>query len=206
MGTASSLVSPGEVIEDGYGGEGGEACEIPVEVKPKARLLRSSFRRGPRVIGASFKSTGSVDLEYAAEYERLRKEYEIFRVSKNNEISSMQKKEAKLDEENKRLRAELQVRNSPDTTIQRLPSYLTHLLVTSFKICGCVNISYEAVHHSQQALQKTYQKILREKESALEAKYQAMERAATFEHDRDKVKRQFKVNHTTCAILWLSLQ
>ncbi|XP_024910121.1 nephrocystin-3 isoform X2 [Cynoglossus semilaevis] len=155
MGTASSLVSPGEVIEDGYGGEGGEACEIPVEVKPKARLLRSSFRRGPRVIGASFKSTGSVDLEYAAEYERLRKEYEIFRVSKNNEISSMQKKEAKLDEENKRLRAELQ------------------------------------------ALQKTYQKILREKESALEAKYQAMERASTFEHDRDKVKRQFKIFRET---------
>uniref|UniRef100_A0A4W6CXJ0 Nephrocystin-3 n=1 Tax=Lates calcarifer TaxID=8187 RepID=A0A4W6CXJ0_LATCA len=155
MGTASSLVSPGEVIEDGYGGEGGEACEIPVEVKPKARLLRSSFRRTPRVIGASFKSTGSVDLEYAAEYERLRKEYEIFRVSKNNEISSMQKKEAKLDEENKRLRAELQ------------------------------------------ALQKTYQKILREKESALEAKYQAMERAATFEHDRDKVKRQFKIFRET---------
>uniref|UniRef100_A0A3Q2CAM0 Nephrocystin-3 n=1 Tax=Cyprinodon variegatus TaxID=28743 RepID=A0A3Q2CAM0_CYPVA len=155
MGTASSLVSPGEVIEDGYGGEGGEACEIPVEVKPKARLLRSSFRRGPRVIGASFKSTGSVDLEYAAEYERLRKEYEIFRVSKNNEITSMQKKEAKLDEENKRLRAELQ------------------------------------------ALQKTYQKILREKEAALEAKYQAMERAATFEHDRDKVKRQFKIFRET---------
>lgn len=48
-----------------------------------------------------------------------------------------------------------------------------------------------------QALQKTYQKILREKESALEAKYQAMERAATFEHDRDKVKRQFKVDHKT---------
>lgn len=45
-----------------------------------------------------------------------------------------------------------------------------------------------------QALQKTYQKILREKEGALEAKYQAMERAVTFEHDRDRVKRQFKVN------------
>ncbi|XP_013868832.1 nephrocystin-3 isoform X2 [Austrofundulus limnaeus] len=156
MGTASSLVSPGgEVIEDGYGGDGGEACEIPVEVKPKARLLRSSFRRGPRVIGASFKSTGSVDLEYAAEYERLRKEYEIFRVSKNNEVASMQRKEAKLDEENKRLRAELQ------------------------------------------ALQKTYQKILREKEAALEAKYQAMERAVTVEHDRDKVKRQFKIFRET---------
>lgn len=188
MGTASSLVSPGEVIEDGYGGEGGEACEIPVEVKPKARLLRSSFRRGPRVIGASFKSTGSVDLEYAAEYERLRKEYEIFRVSKNNEISSMQKKEAKLDEENKRLRAELQVKNS------------LHFLVALFKICENVNISSKFGYHSQQALQKTYQKILREKESALEAKYQAMERAATFEHDRDKVKRQFKVNHAICAL------
>ncbi|KAM5157002.1 nephrocystin-3 isoform 2-T2 [Mantella aurantiaca] len=155
MGTASSMVSPGEVIEDTYGGGGGEACEIPVEVKPKARLLRSSFRRGPRVIGASFKSTASVDLEYAAEYERLKKDYEIFRVSKNNEIASMQKKEVKLDEENKRLRAELQ------------------------------------------ALQKTYQKILREKESAVEAKYQAMERAATFEHDRDKVKRQFKIFRET---------
>lgn len=50
-----------------------------------------------------------------------------------------------------------------------------------------------------QALQKTYQKILREKESALEAKYQAMERAATFEHDRDKVKRQFKVDCKTAT-------
>ncbi|XP_064025922.1 nephrocystin-3 isoform X2 [Pogoniulus pusillus] len=130
MGTASSLVSPaggvGEVIEDTYGGGGGEACEIPVE-----------------------------ELECVAEYERLKKEYEIFRVSKNNEVASMVKKEAKLDRENKRLRAELQ------------------------------------------ALQKTYQKILREKESALEAKYQAMERAATFEHDRDKVKRQFKIFRET---------
>ncbi|XP_072808987.1 nephrocystin-3 isoform X2 [Vicugna pacos] len=181
MGTASSLVSPagGEVIEDIYGAGGGEACEIPVEVKPKARLLRSSFRRGagvaaaaagagpgslPRgaggggLLGASFKSTGSSvpELEYAAaEYERLKKEYEIFRVSKNQELLSMGRREAKLDTENKRLRAELQ------------------------------------------ALQKTYQKILREKESALEAKYQAMERAATFEHDRDKVKRQFKIFRET---------
>ncbi|KAM6224830.1 nephrocystin-3 [Rhynchocyon petersi] len=174
MGTASSLVSPagGEVIEDTYGAGGGEACEIPVEVKPKARLLRSSFRRGagaggpgslPRgtgggLLGASFKSTGSSvpELEYAAaEYERLKKEYDIFRVSKNQELLSMGRREAKLDTENKRLRAELQ------------------------------------------ALQKTYQKILREKESALEAKYQAMERAATFERDRDKVKRQFKIFRET---------
>ncbi|XP_070582462.1 nephrocystin-3 [Erythrolamprus reginae] len=165
MGSASSLVNPmvtvGEVIEDPYEGGGGEACEIPVEVKPKARLLRSSFRwvgasRPGGLIGASFKSTASVqELEWMAEFERLKKEYEIFRISKNNEVTAMIKKEAKLDKENKRLRAELQ------------------------------------------ALQKTYQKILREKESAVEAKYQAMERAATFEHDRDKVRRQFKIFRET---------
>ncbi|XP_060036243.1 nephrocystin-3 isoform X2 [Erinaceus europaeus] len=177
MGTASSLASPagGEVIEDTYGAGGGEACEIPVEVKPKARLLRSSFRRGGGaagggpgslgrgaggggLLGASFRSTGSAAPELecaAAEYERLKKEYEIFRVSKHQELLAMGRREAKLDTENKRLRAELQ------------------------------------------ALQKTYQKILREKESAVEAKYQAMERAATFEHDRDKVKRQFKIFRET---------
>lgn len=59
---------------------------------------------------------------------------------------------------------------------------------------GALITLYNVAHNLWQALQKTYQKILREKESALEAKYQAMERAATFEHDRDKVKRQFKVN------------
>ncbi|XP_058513216.1 nephrocystin-3 isoform X3 [Ochotona princeps] len=175
MGTASSLVRPagGEVFEDTYGAGGGEACEIPVEVKPKARLLRGSLRRGAGsgpgaqargagggggLLGASFRSTGSSvpELEYAAaECERLRKEYEIFRVSKTQELLSMGRREAKLDTENKRLRAELQ------------------------------------------ALQKTYQKILREKESALEAKCQAMERAATFEQDRDKVKRQFKIFRET---------
>lgn len=128
MGTASSLVRPagGEVIEDTYGAGGGEACEIPVEVKPKARLLRGSLRRGAGsgpgaqargaggggLLGASFRSTGSSvpELEYAAaECERLRKEYEIFRVSKTQELLSMGRREAKLDTENKRLRAELQV-------------------------------------------------------------------------------------------------
>ncbi|KAL6076537.1 hypothetical protein STEG23_016718 [Scotinomys teguina] len=140
MGTASSLVSPagGEVIEDTYGAGGGEACEIPVEVKPKARLLRSSFRKGtgagpgslPRaaggggLLGASFKSTGSSvpELEYAAaEFERLKKEYEIFRVSKNQELLSMGRREAKLDTENKRLRAELQIfRETKENEIQDL--------------------------------------------------------------------------------------
>ena len=100
-------------------------------------MLRSSFRRaagvaaagagpgslprgagGGGLLGASFKSTGSSvpELEYAAaEYERLKKEYEIFRVSKNQELLSMGRREAKLDTENKRLRAELQVMLCPGT-------------------------------------------------------------------------------------------
>ncbi|XP_012883490.1 PREDICTED: nephrocystin-3 [Dipodomys ordii] len=122
------------------------------------RVTELESAGGGGLPGASFRSTGSSvpELECAAaELERLRKEYEIFRVSKGQEVLSLGRREAQLDSENRRLRAELQ------------------------------------------ALQKTYQKILREKESALEAKYQAMERAATFEQDRDKVKRQFKIFRET---------
>lgn len=53
IGTASSLVSPRVGwSKDTYGAGGGEDLRDPVEVKPKARLLRSSFRRGPRVAAA----------------------------------------------------------------------------------------------------------------------------------------------------------
>ena len=49
------------------------------------------------------------------------------------------------------------------------------------------------VHCSIQALQKTCNKLRLERDMALDAEYQALERAATFEHDRNKVQRQFKV-------------
>ena len=40
--------------------------------------------------------------------ERIRKEFEMYRLNKENEIANMQKKEKKLETENRRLRAELQ--------------------------------------------------------------------------------------------------
>lgn len=56
------------------------------------------------------------ELEYAAaEYERLKKEYEIFPEWQEPELLSMGRREAKLDTENKRLRAELQVMLCPGT-------------------------------------------------------------------------------------------
>ena len=45
-----------------------------------------------------------------------------------------------------------------------------------------------------QAMQKTCNKLRQERDMALDAEYQALERAATFEQDRNKVQRQFKVS------------
>lgn len=47
-----------------------------------------------------------MDLENP-EVERIRKDFEMYRLNKDNEITNMQKKEKKLETENKRLRAEL---------------------------------------------------------------------------------------------------
>ena len=43
-------------------------------------------------------------------------------------------------------------------------------------------------------MQKTCNKLRQERDMALDAEYQALERAATFEQDRNKVQRQFKVS------------
>ena len=83
--------------------------------------------------------------------EKIRRELEMYRMQKENEIANLQKKEQKLETENKRLRGELQ------------------------------------------ALQKTSSKLRHERDQALEAEHQALARASTFENDRDKVQRQFKV-------------
>lgn len=47
-----------------------------------------------------------MDLENP-EVERIRKDFEMYRLNKDNEIANIQKKEQKLETENKRLRAEL---------------------------------------------------------------------------------------------------
>ncbi|KAK3582860.1 hypothetical protein CHS0354_012470 [Potamilus streckersoni] len=79
----------------------------------------------------------------------------MYRLNKENEIANMQKKEQKLETENKRLRAELLV------------------------------------------LQKTCNNMRQERDAAVEEKYQALTRAAAFEHDRDKIQRMFKIFRET---------
>jgi len=54
------------------------------------------------------RSALSVDLEHP-DVERIRKEFELFRLNKENEAANAKKKEAKLETENRKLRVELQV-------------------------------------------------------------------------------------------------
>ncbi|XP_075241211.1 nephrocystin-3-like [Convolutriloba macropyga] len=110
--------------------------QIPVEVKPRKRLgksrpqanqttsvqsLSNSFThngQGPSSIlkkkttGASLRSVLSndtvLDLENNVELEKMRREFDNFKLSKQNEIVDMQKREKKLESENKRLRGEVQ--------------------------------------------------------------------------------------------------
>ncbi|XP_070569543.1 nephrocystin-3-like [Ptychodera flava] len=155
MGSGSSFMQEEEcdIISDN-----GVIKRIPIEVKPR-RTLRGSFRGGGRSFirrnkGASLRSALSVDLENT-EVEKIRKEYEMLKISKQNETSDLQKKQQKLESENRRLRAELQ------------------------------------------ALQKNSSKLRHERDIALDAEYQALERATTFENERDKVQRQFKIFRET---------
>ncbi|PVD37428.1 hypothetical protein C0Q70_00018 [Pomacea canaliculata] len=80
---------------------------IPIEMKPRGKLgLRSVGSLGRKPKGGSLRSALSVDLENP-EVERIKKDFEMYRLNKENDIANMQKKEQKLEMENKRLRAEL---------------------------------------------------------------------------------------------------
>ncbi|XP_041472246.1 nephrocystin-3-like isoform X2 [Lytechinus variegatus] len=148
MGTGSSFPNDGDDDD-----QPGVIKRIPIEMKPRRTLgsaLRSVGSFGRRPKGMSLRSSLSVELE-STEVEKLRRDFEMFKIAKQNEMSDLLKKEKKLESENRRLRAELQ------------------------------------------ALQKTCNKLRLERDMALDAEYQALERAATFEHDRNKVQRQFKL-------------
>ncbi|XP_071510477.1 nephrocystin-3-like [Diadema antillarum] len=148
MGTGSSFPNDGDDDD-----QPGVIKRIPIEMKPRRTLgsaLRSVGSFGRRPKGMSLRSSLSVELE-STEVEKLRRDFEMFKIGKQNEMSDLLKKEKKLESENRRLRAELQ------------------------------------------ALQKTCNKLRLERDMALDAEYQALERAATFEHDRNKVQRQFKL-------------
>ncbi|XP_038047138.1 nephrocystin-3-like [Patiria miniata] len=155
MGTGSSF--PNDEDADISDSNPGVIKRIPIELKPRKTLggtLRSVGSFGRRQKGVSLRSALSVDMD-SSEVDKVRRDFEMYKIGKQNEMSDLIKKEKKLESENKRLRAELQ------------------------------------------AMQKTCNKLRQERDMALDAEYQALERAATFEQDRNKVQRQFKIFRET---------
>ncbi|KAK6166073.1 hypothetical protein SNE40_022850 [Patella caerulea] len=137
------------------GRSGGVIKHIPIEMKPRGKLglgRVGSVGRKPK--GGSLRSALSIDLENP-ETERIKREFEMYRLDKENDIANWQKKEKKLEQENKRMRSELL------------------------------------------ALQKTCTKLRNERDMALQAEQRAIARAASFECDRDKVQRRFKIYRET---------
>uniref|UniRef100_UPI00358F5021 nephrocystin-3 isoform X2 n=1 Tax=Myxine glutinosa TaxID=7769 RepID=UPI00358F5021 len=159
MGTGSSVRQATGELTSNQVVTYGRCTEVPIEMQPRRALKKPLKSVGSsrhfKGLGASLRSVASEELTAVLELERLRRECEILRVSKESEVSTLRRKEGKLDQENRRLRAELQ------------------------------------------ALQKTCQKLRAEREAALEAKAQAMERAGAFSQDRDKLQRQFKIFRET---------
>ncbi|XP_064597908.1 LOW QUALITY PROTEIN: nephrocystin-3-like [Liolophura sinensis] len=108
MGTGSSFLRHPD-DDDGTDYGHGVIKRIPIEMKPRGRLaglrsVSSLGRKQPK--GGSLRSALSIDLENP-EVERIKKDFEMYRLNKENEIANMQKKEQKCETENKRLRAEL---------------------------------------------------------------------------------------------------
>ncbi len=110
MGTSGSFLRHND--EDDVLGVEYESCDgvvkrIPIEVKPRGRIgLRSVMSIGKPKTG-SLRSALSVDLENP-EVEKIRRDYEMYRLNRENELANMQKKVSKYETENRRLRAELQ--------------------------------------------------------------------------------------------------
>ena len=125
MGSASSLA--GKVIEqeDEFGDETGVSKKIPDECPPR-KILSSSLRsagsfgkKKSRIIStrakpvtksSSLRSALSFELE--TEAEKIRRDYEVFRISKQTEIAELQVKTEKMHSENQRFRGEIKALQS----------------------------------------------------------------------------------------------
>ena len=111
MGTGGSLLHHNDeddvlgVYE--YESSDGVIKSIPVEVKPRGRLGLRSVKSFGKPKGGSLRSALSVDLENP-EVEKIRRDFEMYRLNKENEVANMEKKVLKFETENRRLRAELQ--------------------------------------------------------------------------------------------------
>ena len=110
MGTSGSIPfdDDGDITDKD---KPGVIKRIPIEVPSRHRgtFLRSvgSFGLGRRGKGVSLRSAMSMDLD-SSEVDKIRRDFEMFKISKQNEMSDLVKKEKKLESENRRLRAELQ--------------------------------------------------------------------------------------------------
>ena len=83
-------------------------------------LMKFFFSENSKFVIYEFfpRSALSIDLENP-EVERIRKEFEMYRLNKENEITNMQRKDKKYETENKRLRAELVVLQRTCNTLRQ---------------------------------------------------------------------------------------
>jgi nephrocystin-3 len=122
MGTSQSQSDRQDVDDDELGTDidagPGVIKRIPIEMKPRGRLgLRSGGRSLSKPKGSSsLRSALSVEVAENPEVERVYKEFEMYRMNHENEVANIIKKEQKLETENRRLKAELQVSLFVDIT------------------------------------------------------------------------------------------
>lgn len=114
MGSGNSFLhrDDDDVLGTEYDSSQGVLKTIPNEVKPRPRLgggVRSVRSISKQQKNGSLRSALSVDMENP-EVEKIRKDFEMYRLSKENELTNIRKKEQKLETENRRLRAELQAK------------------------------------------------------------------------------------------------
>lgn len=89
---------------------GGVLTSIPNEVKQRPKIGRNpktANKSNSKIKNESLRSALSVDLDNP-EAERIRKEFEMFRLSKENDLANFKRKEKKLETENRKLKTELQ--------------------------------------------------------------------------------------------------
>lgn len=98
-------------VEDKYGR--GVTQRIPVEMKPRGKIgIRAGRSMSKQKPSNSLRSALSVEAAENLEVERVMKEFEMYRMKCDSDIANMRKKEQKLETENRKLRAELQVQQS----------------------------------------------------------------------------------------------
>lgn len=113
MGAGSSH-DPPDIEDDELGVEDkyarGVTQQIPVEMKPRGKIgVRAGRSLSKHKPSNSLRSALSVEAAENLEVERVTKEFEMYRMKCDSDISNMNKKEQKLETENRKLRAELQV-------------------------------------------------------------------------------------------------